>query len=397
MQTMQSFARLSARSLAPILFASLAAVAGAQEVPLWVSTSADVLAPDGSTAFADEELLLIQPAAAPRAVFAGEHWLACTGFTPGDVDAAALRPGKQPGSAASLAFSLLANEGDVADGDVLGLAPGGGLEVLISEFELVTQLGVPGANIDVDAIAFDDQGRLIFSLQSDLSSTILGDVLDGDVLSYGADIGVVRLMSEVEVQAYVTAATGLTSAIGDVLGLEWVNGEIWVSVQAPSSIDGSVIACGAFPRVVLDESTAGLGGAELDALLVPGLAAAPTVLSFTPAVSAPGTTVTASIQSNAPASPQAVIVAGAAGWVGGAPAGGFGDFYVDPLDPWLATALSGPGLTVVVLDGQGAYAADLVLPAGVFGGTGFGLEAGWTFQLFDLLTLSLSAPARIAL
>src|SRR5262249_25937671 len=113
--------------------------------------------------------------------------------------------------------------------------------------------------------AYDDQGRMLFSLQNDLVGSVLGTVEDGDVLRYANGV-VTRVLSEADVQAKFTQATGLTSAILDVLSLEFVNGEVWVTTQSPSAFDGAVLSCGATPAIVIDEAAMGLGGAEIDAL-----------------------------------------------------------------------------------------------------------------------------------
>ena len=94
-----------------------------------------------------------------------------------DIDAFAHRPGSTPGRADSNVFSLLSNEGGFLDGDIIALAFGGGATLLVSELDIATAMGAAGANIDVDALAYDDQGRILFSL-----SDPVGSVQDGDIL-----------------------------------------------------------------------------------------------------------------------------------------------------------------------------------------------------------------------
>ena len=108
-------------------------------------------------------------------------------------------------------------------------------EVLVFESQITAALGRPEANIDLDAISFDDRSRLYFSLQADLTGTSVGDVADGDVLRLDGPNQVSVVFTESVVQNQFTAATGLSDSIGDVQGLEWVGGEVWVVTQAPSS------------------------------------------------------------------------------------------------------------------------------------------------------------------
>jgi hypothetical protein len=327
--------------------------------------------------------------------FAEGHWLASAGFAPTDVDALGRRPGSTPGHYGSLAFSIIANEGGVLDGDVLGLAPGGGVTVLVPESTLVTGLGASGANVDLDALDWDDGGRLLFSLQSDLSGTALGTVQDGDVLRLEADGSVSLSLAEGQVGAKLAAATGLSGSIGDVQGVTWSAGELWVAVQSPSAHDGSVLACGAQPAIVADEASLGLGGAELDALLVAVPGDAGVRLEIRPGSGAPGAPVTAEVSGGSPGGMQLVLISGGAGWREFGVAVGFGAFALDPLDPYLATWLTGAALPLVMLDAAGAATVDVPLPPAGSEAAGFGGELGWTYQTVDAVTLEVGAPFRV--
>ncbi|CAN0472141.1 unnamed protein product, partial [Scytosiphon promiscuus] len=222
-----------------------------QDPAFWVSTTSDVGAltvdqPDLS----DSGVVRVQAGLAPQPACLDGHWRALGALLPTDIDALAFDPagGPLPGGAlGSLRFSLLSNQGPWRDGDVLRLAAGGGFELAVSEEQLANELGTPGAAIDLDGLSFDEQGRLVFSLQNDLAGTVLGDVADGDVLFRDGLGGIQRRLSEADVQAAYTAATGSGAAIGDVLGVHVDAQGLWVTVQSPSSADGGVLrAAGAF-------------------------------------------------------------------------------------------------------------------------------------------------------
>ena len=378
--------------LAPSL---LALGAAAQAPRVVVSTTDDVPAAAGVPfSVLDGDLVTVQ-AGQPAAPFlAGGHFHAVTGFIPSDVDAYAHLPGSRPGSATGNVFSLLSNEGGFLDGDLLVFASGGGATLLVSELDIATALGASGSNIDVDALAFDAAGRILFSLTDNLAASALGSVSDGDILRLDPGLTVTRLMTEADVQVAFTAATGLTDAILDVQALEWVGGEMWAAVQSPSRHDGSVVALSPTPRVVADEIDLGLGGAEIDALgtLRPGDELPVCHLSAEQAL--PGDLVHIETRGR-PGSVLFVMPAGNAGYVPYPRFSGFGAFYLSPVDPWL-TAVSGLGaMPRVQLDGNGRFSADWHLPTAALYGIGPAGELGWSFQLVDLGTRAISAPFRI--
>jgi len=374
-----------------------AAQGGAGPPTLLVSTSSDV--PSGASwPFVDEAALARVGGSAPARVQLGEgHWQAVAGAVPGDVDALARRPGFAVEDHRGWLFSLLSNEAGALDGDLLALAPGGGFETVVAEGDLAAGLGLPQASIDVDAATYDDQGRLWFSLQSNLAGTLLGDVADGDVLRLEADGSVTRPLTEADVTAKLQAATGTASSAGDVIALEFQGGEPWLVVQSPSSHDGAVLSCGSTPAVVLDEAEVGLDGAELDALLWldPGEVVGRVLLSAHQA--APGDALQAEFAGGGPGHALLVLAAGGVGYAPSPGFGGFGAVYVDLGDPWLGFQLSGPALPIALLDGSGGLVKDFSLPVNRAGGTGWGGGAGWSFQTIDLVTLEISAPFRIQL
>jgi len=375
----------------PFLFV-LSAAAQAQRVV--VSTTDDV---PTAAAFpvGDGDLVAAESGVPIAPHFLGGHFQATTGFTPGDIDAFTRLAGPQPGRAESLVFSLLSNEGGFLDGDVLALSPGGGVALLVSELQLANALGMPGENIDVDALTYDDQGRLLFSLNTDHPSSTLGTVADGDVLRLETGLaGVTRLYSESDVQARFTLATGLADAILDVQGLEWASGEMWCAVQSPSRHDGSVVRLAGTAAVVIDENAMGLGGAEIDALgpLRPGDELP--CFRIEPAEALPGDTIHVEAH-GAPSSIQLVLMAGRTGYVDYSRFAGFGGWYLERTDPWLRGLMSAGRVPIVVLDGAGRFEMDWALPPGTEYGLGLGGEQGWSFQVLDVTSATLSAPFRV--
>jgi hypothetical protein len=381
--------------LLPALLAAtaLAPAALAQTPTFLVSTSGD---PGGGFAGAptleDASLVRLRAGEAPRAWFVEGNWLAAAGLVPGDIDGLALRPGATAFSAASVVFSTLSNEGQFLDGDVLGLASGGGLEMLVAEETLVASLGLSGTTLDLDGLAFDGEGRLLYSLQSNHSSPLLGEIADGDVLRLEPSGSSTRLVTEEQVTADFQAVTGLATAVADVQGIDWVNGELWVAVQSPTSHDGGVLALGANARMVAEESALGLGGEELDGLVVidaDGTSDAPlalwidSALSTAPGVAAGGT----------PHGLGLVLIAGQGGFEGAGYLGGFGAWYLDALDPLLAVQLAGGG-GQFLFDGTGRFEAATQFAPGS-GGSVAGGGTGWTLQVLDLSQLRLSPPFRV--
>jgi len=362
---------------------------------LVVSTTSNVSAADSAIGEIDDGSLTHVGDGAPiRPMFGAGHWLAVAGFVPGDIDAFGRRVGSSPGSAESIAFSLLSNEGGFLDGDILGLDPGAGTIVLISEFEIAFALGMADASIDVDALSFDNVGRLYFSLQADLNGTLLGDLTDGDILRLDGPGTCSLIASEAQVQAQFSAATGLSDSIGDVQGIDWFGGEVWVATQSPSSHDGGVFRALGTPEIIIEESQVGLGGAELDALSVvrPG----EEIVSFTLSAAAADPGDTLQVEAfGAPGELLFVLPAGAAGYVDFSMHPGFAGFYLDPLDPWLQSVLAAIPGHLVVLDGAGRYSSSWSLPSGMAFGPGLDGD-GWSVQVLALTNRELSAPWRIS-
>ncbi|MEZ5976671.1 MAG: hypothetical protein R3F34_00400 [Planctomycetota bacterium] len=355
-----------------------------------VSTTSDVGAVDAALPLLDDaDLVTVGGGALPEPWFMAGQWRALTDFVPADVDGLATRWGEP--RAGDLYFSFLSDEGGFRDGDVVLLDADGSFRVAIPEADVAAALGDASLVIDLDGIAFDDQGRLVFSLQDDVDSPTLGAIANGDVLMLDGVGGAVRLFTEQEATDALALATGSSSAVGDVQGLEWVNGEVWVAIQSPSAFDGAVLALGPLARIVADENEIALGGDEIDALVHLG-AHRPLSLWFeTQAGTYSGRV---AVQGAAPGAPVLVVASGGVGYVPTPYLGGFGGFALDPLDPMLTVLLGGAGPPIVWSDGTGRFEGGVAL-TGAFALTGHDGAPGMTFQAVDLVALTQSAPFRV--
>jgi hypothetical protein len=392
-----AFEAASARVLRSSVCLSLfALVSSAQSPRVVVSTTDDVAAAAGIPfSVLDGDLVAVEAGMPVTPFLAGGHFQAVGGLIPGDIDAYAHLPGSRPGSAGGNVFSLLSNEFGFLDGDVLIFTNGGGVALALSELDLASVLGVPGANLDVDALAYDDTGRMLFSLTDNLAATVVGDVLDGDLLRLEPALsGVTRVLTEAEVQARVTQATGLTDAILDLQAVEWANGELWAAVQSPSRHDGSLIALEINRRVVIDENDMGLGGTEVDALGSLRTGDEIPVFHMSSTEALPGDLQHVETRGRA-GDTLIVLMSGGTGFVNFSRLPGFGAFYMDPNDPWLLALSSAHAFPRVTLDGNGRFAADWRLPTSTVFANGWAGELGWSFQLLDFNTKAISAPFRI--
>ncbi len=390
MRTLRPLSEARPRSLrlctpVPLVLVALSGLAAAQGGPetYFVSTSSDagVLA-SGLPFLEDGDLVSARTDSFPRPLMQSAHWRAVGDLVPSEIDALALEPGAGSFSE-RLRFSTLSDVGGFRDGDVLGLAPGGGWRVVTSEDVLASALNTANA-LDLDGFTYDDAGALVFSLQSNIDSGVFGAVSNGDVLRFdGAQTE--RLYTESDIDAALSTALGNSASASDVHGLDWLASELRVVVQSPSEADGGLLRVGASPALVVGDTDLGLGGAELDAIASAPDDAPRVEMWFEPgATSGSGTGVV-----QGPAGGLVAIVPTAG--VGFEPAlymPGFGAFYLDPFDPSL---LSFP---LAVLDGTGRWSASVQLPLAAAGPGWDGLP-GFSFQALQLGVLDLSAPLRI--
>jgi hypothetical protein len=391
---------LGASALVLLCSASIAsplAAQGGQGAPaphFLVSTTNDPGALDPSLPLLDDtDLMIVGGGALPAPWYSGGHWRAIANFAPRDVDAVATVHG-QP-RAGDFYTSFLSDEGGFEDGDVVALLADGTLVAAVEEEVIAAALGDAALDVDVDAIAFEggtplSGGRMYFSLADNATSPTLGTLLDGDVYVLDATGAVARVFSEQEVTNSVALATGSSAASTDTLGLEFVNGELWATVQSPSSHDGAVIALGALARVVAEEADLRLAGEEIDALAL--IVEPQPCLWFETAPG--GYTGRGAIQHGTPGGLALVLASGASGWLDVPTLGGFGAFGLSGTDPLLVGLLSGPVLPMAVLDATGAFAQSVAFDP-VHAAAGVGGAMGLSVQVLDLGSLRLTPPFRI--
>jgi len=388
-----SFLTGSGRGLArrrAAVLPALALTAGLGSAQAFVASTSSITDVAGLETLDDGSMVGFDGVQAPRQLFGEGQWQAVAGFIPSDIDGLGRRPGSVAGDWSEWVFSTLSDEAGFQDADVLGFAPGGGLEVVVAEDDLVAALGT-ASNIDIDGLAFDDQGRLHFSLQNGLAESVLGPVSDGDILIYDP-LGFVTLgIDEAGVQARFEVASGTTSSIGDVQGVVWTADGYVVVTQGPSESDGAVLSIGSTPAFWHSEAAVGLEGAELDALAFFEPAEHAGEMWMSAHETTDGATVTARYSGGAPGANLMVAVSGTAGFQVLPGLAGFGALYFDLTDPFLNQSQ----LPLLALDAGGELELSFQLPPGA-GGIGFGDTAGWTFQCVDLDRLMLSAPYRVA-
>ena len=386
-------ARLAPRVGFGLALFCLVAPAAAAQTPhrFLVSTTDNAVADFGPLgAFGDEALIVLEAGAEPLPYLLEGNWRALLPFLPTDIDALAIAPGYGTLSQGGLCFSLLSNQGGFLDGDVLKFDGTGALSVYVAESTLAAALGVEGTGLDVDAITFDGNQRLLFSLEFDAMTGALGQVQNGDVLRLEFDGSVSRVLSEADVQAAYTQATGSSAAIGDVHGLQWHAGDIWVTIQAPSSADGGVLRVTGTPGFIVQETELGIGGAEIDALLRIPNGETPFSLWIEPN----GVGATGHLAGGTPGGLALVLASASAGYQPEPFLGGFAAWYLNPADPFLVALLSGPGASGFSLDSLGRVTHSLV-PSAIGAGPGFAGEPGWSYQALDVGSMRLSTPFRV--
>jgi hypothetical protein len=357
---------------------------------LLVSTSSDIGSLSPALPFLeDQHALLVGPGLEPRPFLTDAHWRAMSALLPGDIDGLALDR-NQTHAFQALRFSLLADEAGFLDGDILGLNPGGGFTVVISELTLTADLGVSGTSIDVDAFDLDTLGGLYFSLQSDLPGTLLGNVLDGDVL-YRHPSGVMsRAFSEAEVQQAVSTLAGGAVSVGDVQGIAYDPSGISVAVQSPSAYDGAIVLLGSTTALLATEADLALGGAELDGLTFwPQNMPQSGVWYENQGTPGSGR----AVLHGAPFDVLTLIPAAVPGYEAAQYFPGFGAWCLFPGDGLISLSLF-QGLPVFGLDGLGRHEIVVNLQPAL-AGLGFGGKSGYTFQPLNMTTAELGAPVRV--
>lgn len=271
------------------------------------STTADVRLPQDAIC-RDEAILRRDEADTWSRVHTPQAaWMAMLGDLDGDglfdypagIDALTLEP-TPLGASTSLAQFWFSSDRDFhgfRDGDILRMGSQG-LEVVASELDLVGLLQPASGTVDVDALHRVGDGVVLLSLANNLYGTTLGDLLDGDVLEWDWQQGVVlRLHTEAEIQQMVDLATGGSSAIGDLKSLSRVpgTGALAFTVQSPTAFDATVVTDELGGQLMAgweEDDWSFQAGGELDALaFVPMGLPQPAILSCDVPYQAPGSLV----------------------------------------------------------------------------------------------------------
>ncbi len=221
----------------------------------------------------------------PRVYFPQQAWMSLLGDVNGDglfdfpngIDALGYLPSNfsnQP-TIFDLAFSTDRDFLSFSDGDILQFNPAGGLQVLFQEADLWQLLNPTSGSLDIDALSFENDQSILISLKDNLYGTVLGDLLDGDILRWNIGQDSIEIVAtEAQVQAWVDHATGGAPAIGDVKSLSLLphTGEMVFSIQAPTSADATVYGEGQGGRVLpgwSEDDWQFQISSELDALCFP--------------------------------------------------------------------------------------------------------------------------------
>ncbi len=396
------------RALVPALSCagvlSVLGVANAQQVVVSMSGATTV----ASGAVEDEELLVVDPSGAPRK-FLSNATLSLyfgdrnhDGFfdVPNDIDALAFLP-HVPGQPMirSAVFSLLTDQNGIKDGDIVRFDPSDpvdGLDVMFPESVLITAIGATDGNIDVDAIAFGPDGSLYFSLAEDETVGPNLVVMQDEtvfVLPPGAGTANVYFTAT-QMEAFAQHALNITSAIGDVMSLEYLDGDLLFTVQSPSASDATILSTKNGGEIWngYKESALGLGAnAELDALAFysgPKFAS----LDAEPQAPAPAAPIDLAVDGLTPSQPFLLVLSGTIAPNGsGVGAPGFSALVASPFDPLFLLAASNAPALVGIADAAGVAHFPAIAPL-----TG-GLQFDVAVQAYDGGNGRFSAPVVVEL
>ena len=314
---------------------------------------------------------------------------------PSDIDAIAWVPPawQSPGVSAwsaptpyVFAFSLTANtavdpiwapwaaNGMIQDGDIIGLDPDGGVVPLLTEMQLAAELGWLSGSLDVDAAALRPDGTWLLSLNDGIETTVLGTVLDGDVLERlpGGGVGSISVwMSEAEIQGVADAALGTPGPLGDVKGvsLDPMDGSVLLCVQSPTPDDATILTTAGGGAVWGGWTEAGWGLAgemELD-----GFAAVAGEWDPVPTMTASANSLATDdllrLDVNGLAPDGSWWLFAGTQWSPSSvePWGVPGVLSLDLADPLLATFVVLPGTTPTAVDGLGNSFVEVRVPPGL--------------------------------
>ncbi len=390
--------------LATATWAALASSSSAQVHPAALAS----LTSDGqfsTVSMADEALI-----AKCSTASSGAPWLPSAGWrawlgdmdgdgaldVPGDVDALALIDRTRGVVPSNLVFSFLQNEGPFEDGDLLRRMPDGQILVWLAEATLRQVLGTTTTALDIDAATVLPGSVVAFSLASNLATSAIGAVSDGDILTLDANGVVSVLHSEADLQAMAEAALGGgIGPIGDCIALSQdpTDGTLVFVIQSPSAHDATAIrVSGSTTQGFLEAEWGFSGAAELDALaMYVGSCDVPARLSITPDVVPAQQYFTIDVQGGQAGGLFFLLFGATRGEIELPGLTGFSALFIDAGDVIYQTALSGWSELIGRYDSQGS--AQFPVHAAALLSMPFDL----TFQVLDLQTSAISAPAVITI
>lgn len=229
----------------------------------FASTSADTRLPQDATCRDEALLRRSDDDSWARVAVPQQTWMALLGDMDADglfdmpdgVDALAYLPDGSgaPPSVFDFAFSTDRDWLGFRDGDILRLRRDGSVEVLFHEVDLEGLLAPTTGSLDLDALTFPSPDVVYFSLKDGLQGTILGDLQDGDILSWDTATGfLTQVADEGIIQSQVQNATGSSASFGDLKSLSFHphTGELVYTIQSPSGSDASVFGEGQGGRLI---------------------------------------------------------------------------------------------------------------------------------------------------
>lgn len=295
---------------------------------------------------------------------------------PGGIDALSFwpRPTTTTPCPIDFVFSMSSNLGPFKDGDLLRHREGQGVEIVVAEDDFLALLLPASGSFDLDAASYDPAtDELWFSVADNLTGTVLGDVLDGDILCWQRTTGTLTLRyTEADIQSFVDLVTGGGTAIGDVLALSHVpaTGELAFVVQSPSNLDASVLALDLLglqaPRILpgWNETDWDFQQAtEIDALAFVGSALPqPPVLDFDLPFFAPGDIVGFRLRHGVPGTIAHGLRAVRTAY-DPRPGQGIGFLFLDPTDPHLIAQVTHGNTQPQVVDPSGSASYNWTVPS----------------------------------
>ena len=167
----------------------------------------------------------------------------------GDIDGLARRPGAVTGSYAEMLFTLQSDEaGFLGRWTSWESRPAVASRSWFPRRTFARRSESVRPALDLDAIAYDDLGRLLFSLQANLAATVLGDLDDGDIIRIELDGSATRLFTEAgRADGGGVGKPARVRRSGTCSDSSSSRERCGRPFQSPSANDGSVFSLGSVP------------------------------------------------------------------------------------------------------------------------------------------------------